>query len=175
VITHRRWSSADADGQRPTPAGRLAPVHRRAHVERVLRPRSGDGDGHDTATAAAAAAAACTGTHARPCGHSSTSGPAHHLAHQFAGTGKLTGTAVQPLVTGGIYRHSRNPQYLGYIFNLSGLAIASRSPSALALTGLLAASYAAWVPIEEEHLALLSVGEPLHHLPAADASLVGHR
>jgi hypothetical protein len=28
---------------------------------------------------------------------------------------ELTGTAVQLLVTGGIYRHSRKPQYAGYI------------------------------------------------------------
>jgi hypothetical protein len=34
-------------------------------------------------------------------------------AHRFAGTG--TDRHHQPLVTGGIYRHSRTPQYAGYI------------------------------------------------------------
>jgi hypothetical protein len=41
---------------------------------------------------------------------------------------ELTGTAVQPLVTGGIYRHSRKPQYASYILTLSGLVIAAEAP-----------------------------------------------
>lgn len=72
---------------------------------------------------------------------------------RFAGPGQLTGTAAGDLVTGGIYRYSRNPQYLGLIAALAGLALLRRSPAALALTAGLAAAYRAWVPVEEAHLA----------------------
>lgn len=71
---------------------------------------------------------------------------------RFAGPGQLTGTTAGHLVTGGIYRYSRNPQYTGLLAALAGLAIARRSPTALALTAGLAGVYRAWVPTEEAHL-----------------------
>jgi protein-S-isoprenylcysteine O-methyltransferase Ste14 len=71
---------------------------------------------------------------------------------RFAGPAQVSGTQSGPLVTGGVYRYSRNPQYLGYILALTGVAVARRSAISLALAGAAAATYAVWVPIEEEQL-----------------------
>jgi protein-S-isoprenylcysteine O-methyltransferase Ste14 len=83
-----------------------------------------------------------------------TAGIATCLAgvRRFAGASELTGTANQALTTTGIYRYSRNPQYVGYLAVLAGAALARRSGTALAWTGVMAAAYAGWVPIEEDHL-----------------------
>lgn len=77
----------------------------------------------------------------------------------FTSPRELTGTSNQALTTKGIYRYSRNPQYLGYVLVLTGAALARRSGTALASAAALAAAYAAWVPVEEAHLARLH-GEP---------------
>lgn len=71
---------------------------------------------------------------------------------RFSGPQQLTGTQNQPLTTTGIYRRSRNPQYLGYLTALTGVSVARRSGLALGWTSVLAAAYAAWAPVEEEHL-----------------------
>ncbi len=71
---------------------------------------------------------------------------------RFAGPGQVSGTRAEPLVTGGVYRYSRNPQYLGYIAALTGAALAKRSGSSLTLAAAAGAIYAIWVPVEEEHL-----------------------
>lgn len=71
---------------------------------------------------------------------------------RFAGPAQLTGTQAGDLLTGGIYRYSRNPQYVGLVTVVAGLAVARRSPLALGLAGGLAAIYRAWVPIEERQL-----------------------
>jgi protein-S-isoprenylcysteine O-methyltransferase Ste14 len=70
----------------------------------------------------------------------------------FAGPGQVSGTQAGPLVTGGVYRLSRNPQYVGYIAALTGAAVARRSGASLVLAAAAGAIYAAWVPVEEEHL-----------------------
>jgi protein-S-isoprenylcysteine O-methyltransferase Ste14 len=71
---------------------------------------------------------------------------------RFAGPSELTGTSNRALITTGIYRYSRNPQYVGYVTALGGAALGRRSTTALSWTGVLAAVYAAWVPVEEGHL-----------------------
>lgn len=56
-----------------------------------------------------------------------------------AGQFRRSGTAVEPwkpttaLVTGGLYRLSRNPIYLGFAVTFAGFAIAMDSPIALAM------------------------------------------
>jgi protein-S-isoprenylcysteine O-methyltransferase Ste14 len=71
---------------------------------------------------------------------------------RFAGTGELTGTQVQTLTTSGVYQFTRNPQYLGYVAFLAGLAIARRSGLALGSTAFLAVAYDTWIRAEEAHL-----------------------
>lgn len=91
---------------------------------------------------------------------------------RFAGPAQLTGTTAGNLVTGGIYRHSRNPQYLGTLIGLTGLAVLRRSPAALALTAALATVYRVWVPREEQHLAR-QFGQPYLLYRAATARWLG--
>jgi protein-S-isoprenylcysteine O-methyltransferase Ste14 len=50
-----------------------------------------------------------------------------------AGTPVRTSEPVQALVTGGIYRFSRNPIYLGLTANYLGIAVLADAPVALAL------------------------------------------
>lgn len=77
----------------------------------------------------------------------------------FTGPRQLTGTAAGGLINGGIYRYSRHPQYVGILATLTGLTLARRSLSALALTVVLAGTYWAWSRVEEQHL-LKCFGEP---------------
>lgn len=48
-----------------------------------------------------------------------------------APTVPASGAQEGPLVTKGVYCYSRNPQYLGYIVGLAGLAVARRSGAGL--------------------------------------------
>lgn len=88
-------------------------------------------------------------------------GPALTVAgmSRFAGPGQVTGTAAGGLITGGVYRFSRNPQYTGYVLALTGLGLARRSGGVLALAAATAAVYAWWVPVEETALRS-TFGEP---------------
>lgn len=71
---------------------------------------------------------------------------------RFANPAEVEGTRHEALTVGGVYRFSRNPQYLGYVMALSGAAIARRSRAALALAGVAAGMYAVWIPEEERQL-----------------------
>jgi protein-S-isoprenylcysteine O-methyltransferase Ste14 len=71
---------------------------------------------------------------------------------RFAGPSQITGTEVGELVTGGVYRYSRNPQYTGYILTLGGVGLGRRSALVLALAAAMALAYRWWVPVEERHL-----------------------
>ncbi len=72
---------------------------------------------------------------------------------RFAGPRQLSATRAGALVTSGVYRFSRNPQYAGYVLQLAGLALARRSAVAAALAAGPAAAFRWWVPVEERHLA----------------------
>ncbi|MDX2377787.1 isoprenylcysteine carboxylmethyltransferase family protein [Microbacterium sp. LRZ72] len=71
---------------------------------------------------------------------------------RFASPAQLSGTDVGELVTGGIYRYNRNPQYLGAVVALFATSALRRSVKGALLTGALMAAYRVWVPIEENHL-----------------------
>ncbi|MPY80296.1 MAG: DUF1295 domain-containing protein [Actinophytocola sp.] len=77
----------------------------------------------------------------------------------FADPGQVSGTKPGELLTGGIYRYSRNPQYLGYLLVLTGLGTARRSGLALALGAATGLVFRWWIPIEERHLQR-EFGEP---------------
>ena len=71
---------------------------------------------------------------------------------RFQSFGQVTGTEVGELVTSGAYRFSRNPQYTGWIFLLTGAAITARSPLALGLALSVVVAMRIWIPHEERHL-----------------------
>lgn len=73
-------------------------------------------------------------------------------ARRFASPGQLTGTDAGTLVTGGSYRWSRNPQYVGCELVALGVAFAGRSGEALVLAVGAAGVFAYWVRVEERTL-----------------------
>lgn len=78
---------------------------------------------------------------------------------RFTGVEEVTGTRNQTLLTTGIYRYSRNPQYLGYLLVLTGVSLTRRSAAGLLSTAALASAYSAWIPVEEQQLTCL-YGQP---------------
>lgn len=70
----------------------------------------------------------------------------------FGTAGQLTGTRQGPLATGGVYRISRNPQYIGTAVAAMAGAVARRSSIAAGLAGAYAAVCRWWVPVEERTL-----------------------
>ncbi len=65
----------------------------------------------------------------------------------------MEGTRAPALTTSGVYRWSRNPQYLGYLLTLTGAAVVRRSLTAMALTVAAGLVYVKWIPVEERQLA----------------------
>lgn len=72
---------------------------------------------------------------------------------RFSSPAQISGMTDDQLTVTGVYRWTRNPQYLGYVAALAGLAWARQSIPAAALTAGAALAFASWVPIEERHLA----------------------
>lgn len=71
---------------------------------------------------------------------------------RFDSTAQLSGTDTGTLHDRGIYRYSRNPQYLGAVVGLGGVAYATRSGLAALLTVGVFATYRRWIPSEERVL-----------------------
>ena len=71
---------------------------------------------------------------------------------RFDSTAQLSGTDTGTLHDRGIYRYSRNPQYLGAVVGLGGVAYATRSGLAALLTAGVFATYRRWIPSEERVL-----------------------
>ncbi len=55
---------------------------------------------------------------------------------EFRSIGRISGQDVSRLVKTGIYRWSRNPQYIGWFFILFGVSLAGRSSLALLLSSV---------------------------------------
>lgn len=73
-------------------------------------------------------------------------------ARRFASPGQLMGTDAGTLLTGGIYRWSRNPQYVGCELVALGIALRRRSGGALLLAFGAAGVFICWVGVEERAL-----------------------
>src|SRR6266498_1516115 len=71
---------------------------------------------------------------------------------RFGSGAQLSGIEPGSLVTGGLYRHTRNPQYLGLTAVLAGVAVAARSGLAVANAISAWAAFNSWIPSEERHL-----------------------
>lgn len=65
---------------------------------------------------------------------------------------RMAGLQTDKLVTTGIYRWSRNPQNVGWILFLLGIAIAGKSGMALLLVVIFWVMFCSYLPIEERHL-----------------------
>lgn len=71
---------------------------------------------------------------------------------RFDSAAQLSGTETGTLHDRGIYRYSRNPQYLGAVVALAGITTATRSGLAALLTAGVLATYRRWIPNEERVL-----------------------
>jgi protein-S-isoprenylcysteine O-methyltransferase Ste14 len=70
----------------------------------------------------------------------------------FASVRQLYGVERAELITAGIYRYSRNPQYTGLGVVLLGAAVVARSGLALLVVAAYAVAVRVWLIVEEEHL-----------------------
>lgn len=85
---------------------------------------------------------------------SAVSGSAFCVAgiREFRSFEQMSGSETGQLVKTGPYRYSRNPQIVGWLLALLGIALAGRSTKALALVGLFFFIHRLYFPIEERHL-----------------------
>ncbi|WP_162830238.1 methyltransferase family protein [Amycolatopsis palatopharyngis] len=71
---------------------------------------------------------------------------------RFGSAGQISGTEPGELVVRGVYRYSRNPQYLGLSLILAGAGLAGRNGSVLLYTAGAGLVFRSWVRVEERHL-----------------------
>ena len=71
---------------------------------------------------------------------------------KFRSFEQMSGTETGNLVTRGPYRHSRNPQIVGWGLVLLGASLAGRSPKALLLTAAFFLLHRLYFVSEEQHL-----------------------
>jgi len=71
---------------------------------------------------------------------------------RFGSGAQISGVEPGSVVTTGLYRHTRNPQYLGLVAVFAGVAVATRSGLAGALAVSAWAVFNRWIPSEECHL-----------------------
>jgi protein-S-isoprenylcysteine O-methyltransferase Ste14 len=73
-------------------------------------------------------------------------------ARPFGAGAQISGIVPGSLHATGIYRYSRNPQYLGLGLAATGIALLARSAFAGLLAAGVWAAYQRWIPSEERHL-----------------------
>lgn len=94
---------------------------------------------------------------------------------RFGSNARSTGQDDSRLITGGIYRWSRNPQVLGWFLVLLGVSLAGRSGLALLLAGVFAVILHAYtVRLEEPYLERV-YGEPFRRYKAETPRYCGIR
>lgn len=71
---------------------------------------------------------------------------------RMASLSRMSGRELETLVTGGVYRFSRNPQNVGWGLAMLGAAIAGDAAFALLATAVAVALFIAYVPSEERFL-----------------------
>lgn len=71
---------------------------------------------------------------------------------QFPSVGQVNAIGDREFVTAGIYRYTRNPQYLGWSLVLAGVGLAHRSWRGMTLAAVYPAAIQVWLPHEERHL-----------------------
>jgi len=80
-------------------------------------------------------------------------------AGRFSSPAQVSGIEPGSLVDSGIYRHTRNPQYLGLIATLGGLALSARSGLAALTVASAWRELDRWIPSEERHLQRIFAGQ----------------
>ncbi len=73
-------------------------------------------------------------------------------ASNFGSARQLSGTETGHLIETGIYRWTRNPQYLGYLAILTGASLTKRSLDATVATAASAVVFDHWIGHEETNL-----------------------
>jgi len=92
---------------------------------------------------------------------------------EFRSLRRSTGQDISKLITTGIYRWSRNPQFIGWFLMLLGISLAGRSGFAFALTGVFAiVIYLYTVLLAEPYLESL-YGEEYRLFKARTARWIG--
>jgi protein-S-isoprenylcysteine O-methyltransferase Ste14 len=83
---------------------------------------------------------------------------------RFSSFGQLSGLEEGELVTGGVYRYTRNPQIVGWGLALLGAALAGRSAKAVGLVAVYFLIHRLYFPFEERRLERVFGAEYRHYL-----------
>lgn len=93
-------------------------------------------------------------------------------ARRFTSLATLSGVRNEDLITGGIYRHTRNPQNLGWVLVLAGAAMAGRSGFASVAAGAFWPGIGLYLQAEERHLER-TFGERYRRYASSTARWIG--
>ncbi len=91
----------------------------------------------------------------------------------FRSLRRSTGQDVSKLVTSGIYRWSRNPQFVGWGLMLAGISLAGRSGLSFVLTGVFSVVIHLYTTRMEEHYLERLYGEEFLHYKLNSPGYIG--
>ena len=92
---------------------------------------------------------------------------------QFASFRRMSGLTSDRLITGGIFRWSRNPQHTGWGLLLLGVAVWRRSAVAVGLTALYGIAVHTYLTGMEEPQLVQAFGSAYHHYQRCTARYLG--